>query len=263
MTAIVGIDCATEDKKVGLARGKFVGGCVEVSEALSNFKAGEVLLTLRRWIDPSIPTLLAIDAPLGWPQRMGETLVAHQAGEAIAVEANQLFRRRTDVYIKERLSQQPLDVGADRIARTAHRALRIIAELGAGLSQPVDLAWEPSLHGVAAIEVYPAATLVSYKIPARCYKEEGAAEARRNIVDRLGDHIASIEEHSRVACLADADVLDAVVCVLAGADFLRGQAEAPRQQDREVTYKEGWIWCRTLEVLPPNPRFSADARRPR
>lgn len=79
--------------------------------------------------------------------QMGAMLVGHEAGKPITVQANQFFRRRTDVYIKERLSQQPLDVGADRIARTAHRALMIIVELGAGFPQPIDLAWEPPLHG--------------------------------------------------------------------------------------------------------------------
>jgi predicted nuclease with RNAse H fold len=252
MATIIGIDCATEDKKIGLARGKLAEGRAEISEALSNFRAGEVLPTLRRWIDPNTPTLLAIDAPLGWPEEMGRALVSHKAGEPIAVEANQLFRRRTDIYIKEHLSQQPLDVGADRIARTAHRALRIIAELRAGLAQPVDLVWRPSLHGVGVVEVYPAATLVSYRIPARCYKDDGETEARTNIVNRLGDHVGLNNEQLRIACIADADVLDAVVCILAGVDFLRGQAEAPRGPDIEAAYKEGWIWCRALEAMAPN-----------
>lgn len=259
MTIIIGIDCATEDKNVGLARGRLADGGIQVSEALSNFKAGEALLTLRRWIDPGTPTLVAVDAPLGWPQQMGETLVNHKAGEPMAVEANQLFRRRTDVYIKERLSQQPLDVGADRIARTAHRALRLLGELGTALSQPISLAWKPSLHGVTAIEVYPAATLISYGIPARCYKDEGGTNARTNIVNRLDDHITLSDEQSRLACVADADVLDAVVCILAGADFLRERAVAPREQDMEVARKEGWIWCRNLGASAPNPGIAADA----
>src|SRR5437016_7332440 len=40
-----------------------------------------------------------------------------------------MFRRVTDDVIYERLGKRPLDVGADRIARTAHAALRFLEEL--------------------------------------------------------------------------------------------------------------------------------------
>jgi hypothetical protein len=42
----------------------------------------------------------------------------------------------------------------------------------------------------------------------------------------------------------DDDVLDAVLCVLAGADFLSGQAYAPG--DMPLARKEGWIWVKRL-----------------
>jgi len=38
------------------------------------------------------------------------------------------------------------------------------------------------------------------------------------------------------------DALDAAICVLAGADFLRGEAAEP--PDIETARKEGWIWFR-------------------
>lgn len=40
--------------------------------------------------------------------------------------------------------------------------------------------------------------------------------------------------------LAQADVLDAVVCLLAAADFLAGACPPPEHLDR--ARKEGWIW---------------------
>ena len=250
MVVIIGIDCATQDKNIGLALGKLSEGRLQVSKAISSLRPGGVASTLREWADPNLPTLLAIDAPLGWPQAMGATLLAHEAGKPIAVAPNLLFRRRTDVHIKERLSQQPLDVGADRIARTAHRALQLIGGLGTSLGQPIELAWDPLFHDIRAIEVYPAATLVAYKIPARSYKDEGGAEARNEILTRLCEHVTLDGDELRAACLADADVLDAVVCVLAGADFIMGRAEAP--QDEDLARKEGWIWCRKLEAETPN-----------
>lgn len=249
MTVIIGIDCAAQDKNIGLALGKLSGGRLEVSKAISNLRPGRVATTLRGWVDPSLPTLLAIDAPLGWPQAMGATLWGHEAGKPIAVEPNLLFRRRTDIHIKERLSQQPLDVGADRIARTAHRALQLIEGLGNSLGQPIELAWDPSFQDVRAIEVYPAATLISYGISARSYKDEGGTDARNGIVARLCEHIALGDHQLRPACVADADALDALVCVLAGADFLLGRAEGP--QNGDLARKEGWIWCRKLEAETP------------
>ena len=42
--------------------------------------------------------------------------------------------------------------------------------------------------------------------------------------------------------LEDADALDAMLCVLAGADFLAGKAYSPT--DLALAKKEGWIWIR-------------------
>ena len=41
-----------------------------------------------------------------------------------------------------------------------------------------------------------------------------------------------------------ADERDAVICTIAGADFLAGRAEPPPAVDRETAEKEGWIWVR-------------------
>jgi hypothetical protein len=46
--------------------------------------------------------------------------------------------------------------------------------------------------------------------------------------------------------LDDADVLDAVVFAMAGADFMCGQALQP--SDQTLARNEGWIWAR----LPPS-----------
>lgn len=58
---------------------------------------------------------------MGWPANMGQVLYNHNTGQLIDVHSNDLFRRETDKFIKKNLRKQPLDVGADRIARTAHR----------------------------------------------------------------------------------------------------------------------------------------------
>jgi hypothetical protein len=66
----------------------------------------------------------AIDAPLGWPKPLAETLIDHRAGLPIETPANAMFRRTTDLFIQRKLKKTPLDVGADRIARTATQRWR-------------------------------------------------------------------------------------------------------------------------------------------
>jgi len=46
----------------------------------------------------------------------------------------------------------------------------------------------------------------------------------------------------------NADILDAIVCVLSGADFLRGQAYFP--YDEAEAKKEGWIWVKRRKETP-------------
>jgi hypothetical protein len=199
---------------------------------------------LIQWIDPEIPTLLAVDAPLGWPRPLGQALARHRAGQLLPEEANRLFRRYTDVAIST--IKQPLDVGADRIARTAHQALKLLSELAEALGLPeIPLAWSPQApKGIQAIEVYPAATLAACKIPIRGYKDRRTGESERyNILTSLRGHI-TFSEGVEAECVACADVLDAVVCLLAGADFLAGRATPPPNGEIELVQKEGWIWCR-------------------
>jgi hypothetical protein len=51
---------------------------------------------------------------------MGRCLTNHRAGQSIEVSPNEFLRRETDRSIHRRLGKRLLDVGADRIARTAH-----------------------------------------------------------------------------------------------------------------------------------------------
>src|SRR5262245_54695992 len=168
---IIGIDCATQDKKVGVALGRLTPTHLEVLDVYDPHRGSDSILEyLVKSFVLGEPTLLALDAPLGWPAKLGPALVEHTAGDHIALEANKLFRRRTDACIKEKLDRQSLDVGADRIARTAHSALKLLKDLAERLSTRIPLAWNPQITGIAAIEVYPAATLAAYGIPARAYK---------------------------------------------------------------------------------------------
>lgn len=152
-----------------------------------------------------------------------------------------MFRRRTDDAVHRHTGQRGLDVGADKIARTAHSALELLDDVGSARGADIPLAWDPAFSApAAAIEVYPAASLAAHGIPNRNYKKPEACEARRAIAEALSSRI---HIQFDVEQLATSDhALDAAICVLAAADFLHGGAEPP--QDPEVASREGWIWVR-------------------
>lgn len=248
---IIGVDCACDANKVGLAFATLSGGRAVVEYATRGSeepgsRSGRTtpIHTLSKWIgERGYPVLLALDAPLGWPEALGTALVNHCAGEPLpSSDADTLFRRNTDRLIHERIGRRPLDVGADRIARTAHAALRMLDGLRRRIG-PVPLAWEPPRDGVSAIEVYPKATLTAHGIDSRGYKDvrEGWAH-RERILSDLDERLDLVAD--RELPLANPDVLDAVVCVLAAQDFLLGEATAPPSGARRLAEREGWIWLR-------------------
>ncbi len=245
-TVIVGVDCATESAKVGVALGTWEDGSVSVTAAKTcgRVPPRDVICEWLDIVDDRV--LLAIDAPLGWPAELGDTLVGHSAGEEIRVPKNEIFRRATDRFIQKTIHKTPLDVGADRIARTAHAALRLLGDLRRALQSPLPLAWSPQeLAHVSAIEVYPAATLATHRIRSTAYKKPTSVEERRQIINAL---TASLQLEVDVNKLeASDDAIDAVVCVLAAKDFLENRSIHPSDATPPVEIgqakREGWIWC--------------------
>ncbi len=246
--AIIGIDAATKAKNMGLACGKVTGEKCQLFEVVQDKNPVE---RIAGWMDGGPDTvLLAVDAPLGWPKQLGESLNDHLAGMPLGVprhESNRLFRRHSDQVIKELVGKQPLDVGANFIARTAHSILCRLHELADCCTRSVELtlAWSPEVdEGCHLLEVYPAATLIALGANTRGYKrsDDSGRIAREAIVEKLRGELQI--ECPEKPLLANDDLLDAVVCVLAGFDFLRGLAVGPEKEEMKAATKEGWIWCR-------------------
>lgn len=237
---IIGVDCATQSGRVGLARGRVVSGGV----LLENLAVGTAVPSIEDWLLSRIreadATLLALDAPLGWPDPLSAALPGHRAGAALDGRPNDLFRRETDRFVHRKIGKLPLDVGADRIARTAHWALSLLASLRQSLDLPIPLAWKPSIKGVMAIEVYPAATLLSLGLSPRGYKGPERIVARRRLLAALSEHMSLPTDPAPM--WHNDDILDAAIAVLAGADFLRSWCHQP--PDLALAQKEGWIWVR-------------------
>jgi len=240
---VVGVDCATDLKNVGIAYGRLQKGrlLVEVELEISANRIAERIAAARR---RGQQILLAIDAPLGWPSTLGEALQPHKAGQAINVDSNLLFRRETDRWVKKHVGKQPLDVGADRIARTAHAALRLLEDLRQLTGLEIPLVWSGEFADEAAcIEVYPAATLRACGFQNSGYKgnDPGHRERRIQVANDIGRMIDLTPESLHAAASSD-DALDATICVLAGFDFLTGYATPP--ENVVAAKKEGWIWVR-------------------
>jgi len=236
---IIGIDCATEPKKRGVARACFENGAYKVKHISTGLDDVQIAAMVAEAKELYGNVLIALDAPLGWPSALGKSLADHVAGQPLNYPAHHLFRRETDTFIKKTFGKQPLDVGADRIARTAHSALTLLSEISEQLDCDIPLAWQKNFSGVAAIEVYPAATLLAYGWPASGYKKPDQHLVRRTIIDGLLSHLtfSTIEP-----LLVSADALDAALCVLSGKDFLEETSYQPG--DQGLAQKEGWIWVR-------------------
>ena len=73
MTTVVGVDCATDPRRVGLALGRWDGSRTTLVEVRHGSAAAPPAEIVARWIDAHDgPVLLALDAPLGWPAPLGE-----------------------------------------------------------------------------------------------------------------------------------------------------------------------------------------------
>lgn len=239
-TTIIGVDCAVESTRTGYAIGHLAKRKTVVTEVGTGRGVESLCASLASRVEGR--TLFALDAPLGWPRALGSQLQRHLAGVPLTEgDAHVLFRRGTDRFVRSRLGLQPLDVGADRIARTAHAALQFLRCLRQELGADIPLAWSPDFQDdIAAIEVYPAGTLTANGIRSRGYKKKGSREARCEIVQflrgqetfEIAEDISRLEENH--------DALDATVCILAAMDFLAGKAMPP--PDLATAKKEGWIW---------------------
>jgi len=251
---VIGVDCATDSSRVGLALGKWRSGRRLVIEDVRRGAEPDPVTIICEWLQASpAPALIAIDAPLGWPAPLADGLKDHRAGSKLDGEPNYLFRRYTDREIQRRIGITPLDVGADRIARTAHAALALLGIVRDSTRREVPLAWSHhGLEGTSAIEVYPAATLRASGLPYRGYKKVDQEPARRQILVALNPALSFGANRLRIesAAAENADLLDAIICMVAARDFLDGRAIPP--SDLDVTQREGWIWVRDPEI-PTTP----------
>lgn len=238
---IVGIDCASKEKNIGLALGVIENRTLKLRGMVQGGRGQGVVDLIIRWLPPDQPVLLALDAPLGWPAPMGAELADHIAGMPLKAQPNDFFSRYTDRFVRKRLGKRPLEVGANLIARTAHAALRLLDELRLATGLAIPLVWSPNeLVETSVIEVYPALTMLGRGLDTKNYKKLRAQAARKRLVEALAEYI-EIDIPSEWVVL-NSHTLDAAICVLGGYDFLTGKCILPA--DLDLARKEGWIWIK-------------------
>jgi len=138
---------------------------------------------------------------------------------------------------------RPLSQVALPLVRLARPLGRVARLLGC-----VPLAWDQApTSRTQAIEVYPAATLRAHGIQPGEYKGASEVHGRQGLLGLLGTRV-TVQGDIQVL-ERSADALDAVVCLVAGADFLEGRAVPPTDVSR--ARKKGWIWarCRPMPSL--------------
>jgi predicted RNase H-like nuclease len=221
---LVGLDAASRHSKFGFPLGHYDNGRVQIESAgLLEEKGCADALTAR--IAPRIReserALIAIDAPLGWPLSLGRELPGHSAGQAFKADKDLLFNRETDRFVRKLLGKRTLEVAADKIARAAHTALQILATLRVTTGREIPLAWNPEFSGTAAIEVYPAGTLIARGVPSTGYKEVKDKVRRMAIATGLKNEIPDLSGYVD----GSTDVFDACLCLLAGMDFLEEKSK--------------------------------------
>lgn len=184
-------------------------------------------------------TLVAIDAPLGWPDGLRDALREHRAGEVVAVAKDEMFRRLSDRQLRS-TGLSPLEVGADRIARAAHEAAPLIAELRTLSGERLPLLWSCEFAMSGIIEVYPAATLKRHGTDSSGYKKPDATAQRLRIAATCEARLTGLL--GLVGAIADE--FDACLCLLAAADFMESRCEAPPSEHLGTLQREGWIWLK-------------------
>lgn len=232
MTIVIGIDCSAVRGRTGLALTRGVEGRLEILETTLDSHAQSPVDVVSKWLLNTSSAILAFDAPLGWPTSLGDELSAHRAGMPMHRDPDTLFRRETDRAIHHRLKKRSLDVGADRIARTAHAALALLGAIRAKAGRSIPLAWtHEGLAEPHAIEVYPAATRIAHGV------------SRDGRVDEIVPMVSLSDLDDR-----SVHERDAVLCAIAGWDFLCGRAVGPLLVQESVARREGWIWAARGDV---------------
>ncbi len=93
---IIGIDCATDPKKRGVAVAKYDKDNCVVRSVDTGLSDEQIANSVKNCLEQNDRALVALDAPLGWPELLGKSLADHHAGRPLRELPNTLFRHVTN-----------------------------------------------------------------------------------------------------------------------------------------------------------------------
>jgi hypothetical protein len=149
-----------------------------------------------------------------------------------------LAYRDTDRFVTGRTGLIPLSVSADRLAHPAMRCAVIQAKIA------LDHGPQPRDGSGRLAEVYPAASLKSWAMPARGYKGRGAAESQQRalILEGLRQAAPWLDLAGWEDRLAGSDdMLDALIAALTARAVALGRTLQPDAGHAGAARTEGWI----------------------
>ena len=241
----LGVDLATVDKKTALCALEWPSdGPARIVHRQLGASNKDIVARARS------ASVIAIDAPFGWPRPWAKAVAAHRPGLAFHAEGASavLTSRGTDRWVERETRARPLAVGANLIGATAIRCARLVHEMGL----PIDVG--APLEPPYVCEVYPAAALSGWSVPYRVYKGAKGLEARALLVRALVTAGLPVELNpaDRMWIEASDDGLDAMIASLVARAVLKGLTDdVPADLSQEAA-AEGWIRFPSAGVRLPD-----------
>ncbi len=251
----VGIDLATEARNTAMARLRWRDGSALVEHVQVGVDDEEIVDAVRS------ADIAGIDCPLGWPEDFLDFLAAQRSGSMGAPDDSgiawrrSLAYRRTDVVVHEVTGRWPLSVATDRIGLTAMRAVALLAALDA-----IGVNVDRSGRGRIA-EVYPAAALRLWNLPAQGYKGSKGRVALGQLLAQFQAMAPWLALGKYAALMGRSDhAFDAVIAALIARAHSLELTAKPADVDRGHASVEGWIVLPTGRLSGLSPDQGGDQR---
>jgi predicted nuclease with RNAse H fold len=238
---VLGVDLAAEPGATAVCRIDWEGG-----EARAEVSAGPV-------DDQAIVEVAAtadkvgVDAPFGWSDEFVDAICAHhefrpwpgRAQDHPGAYRRRLRFRRTDEVVRAATGIVPLSVSSDLIAVPAMRCALLQDRLAEAWGAPVDRTGAGRL-----VEVYPAGTLCTWRLPYRGYKGRSHRPVLAALVDRLLAALPALvlDGDGEQRCRTSDHAFDALVAALVAVAATRRLTRLPvAGEEEERARREGWI----------------------
>lgn len=235
----LGVDLASQAKKTAACRIRWDGKEAHVDCLRIGLEDSDLLELFG--CPGKGPDKIGIDAPFGWPVDFARAIHCHSTSMRWPyVDVSRLRLRRTDHFVRQETGKVPLAVAADKIAMTAFRVARLLAQVSEA-GEDVDRSGD----NFRFVEVYPAAALRKWG-----YSEKGLKGKGPEKEDKRDELVCALARKARLTLTEEVgsgfrksdDKFDALVAALvARVAAIPRCCEPIPEEDRPRARKEGWI----------------------